>query len=107
MRDHRPSNYNFRLNRYSSHESVHVHPQQCSIYLLQLGLHHRQFSLSVIFQVHGFPNCIHWFIGQVTFVVCILFSHAVAAKSAAKNVFFFYRRIICLQFLQLAPSTKE
>lgn len=69
-------------------------------------LHHRQFSLSVIFQVQWFPNCIHWFVGQATFVVCILlFSHFVT--TAADNVGFFYGRIICLRLLRLSPSTKE
>lgn len=46
-------------------------------------------------------------LGRVTFVVCILLSsHAAAAKSAAENVFF-NRRIMCLQFFQLSPATKE
>lgn len=71
MRDRRPYNYNFRLNRYSSHASVHVHLQQCSIYLLQLGLHHRQFSLSVIFQVCKLISKLHPLVYRSSDFYCV------------------------------------
>lgn len=110
MREHGPSNYNFGLNRYSSHASGHVHLQQCGIYSLQLG-----FASQAIFPLcdlpNWFPNCIHWFIGQVTFVVCIpllFFYSCCGSKKRSWECFFFFieELFVCSSF-DSHPLQKE